>query len=150
MVWTTESYHEHRTSSLLGTPSLKAAGYSWDPLVFIARCRLVMCILHCCMALGRQQMANIRQLANDQLSPGDHVTRAAIRAPLHEHRTGCRLGKDVSPDGEETSCLFAACSPTTSVRPFTSTVPGAVVGKRPPGKVPVDARRLLSTKTLTP
>ena len=27
---------------------------------------------------------------------------------MHEIRTGCRLGKDASPDGEETSHLFAA------------------------------------------
>ena len=74
----------------------------------IARCRVVMCILHCCMALGRLPMANIKQLANDRLAPGDQVTRAAIQATLHEHRTGCRLGKDASPDGEETSRLFAA------------------------------------------
>ena len=104
----TESDHEQRTSFLLRTPSLKAAGCSVDPVVVIARCRVVMCILHCCMALGRLQMANIERLANDRLAPGDQVIRAAILATLHEHRTGCRLGKDASPDGEEASRLFAA------------------------------------------
>ena len=108
MVRTTQSDHEQRTSFLLGTPSLKAAGYSVDPVVVIARYRVVMCILHCCMALGRLQMANIERLANDRLAPGDQVTRAAIQATLHEHRTGCHLRKDASPDGEETSRLFAA------------------------------------------
>ena len=51
-------------------------------------------------------MANIERLANDRLASGDQV--AAIQATLHEHRTGCRLGKGASPDGEETSRLFAA------------------------------------------
>ena len=74
----------------------------------IARYWVVMCILRCCMALGRLKMAYIDWLANDRLAPGDEVTRAAIQATLHEHRTGCRLGKDASPDGEERSRLFAA------------------------------------------
>ena len=67
-----------------------------------------MCILHCYIALGRLQMANIERLANDRLAPGDHVTRAAIQATLDEHWTGCRLGKDASPDGEETCRIFVA------------------------------------------
>ena len=52
-VRTTESDHEQRTSFLLGTPSLKAASCSVDPVVVMARCRVVMCSLHCCMAIGR-------------------------------------------------------------------------------------------------
>ena len=74
----------------------------------IARCRGVMCILHCCMALGRLQMANIERWANDRLAPGDQVTRPAMQATLREHRAGCRLGWDASPRGEETSRLFLA------------------------------------------
>ena len=107
VVRTTESNHEPQTSFLLGTPSLKAASCSVDPVVVIARCRVVMCNLHFCMALGCLQMANIERLANDRLAPGDQVTRAAIEGTLHEHRTGCRLGKDASPDVDETSHLFA-------------------------------------------
>ena len=78
VVRTTESDHAQRTSFLFGTPSLKAAGCYVDPVVVIARCRVVISILHCCMALGRLQMANIERLADDRLAPGDHVTRAAI------------------------------------------------------------------------
>ena len=108
LVRTTESDHEQRKSFLLGAPSLKAAGCSVDTVVVMVRCRVIMCILHCCMALGRLQMANIEQLANDRLAPADQVTRAAIEATLREHRTGCHAGNDASPDGEETSRLFAA------------------------------------------
>ena len=108
VVRTTESDHAQRTSFLLGTPSLKAAGCSVEPVVVIARCRVVMCILHCCMAMGRLQMTNIERLPAERLAGGDEVSRAAIQAVLHEHRTGCRLGKDCFPDGEETSRLFAA------------------------------------------
>ena len=71
-----------------------------DPVVAVARYRGVMCIFRCRMALGRLQMANIKQLANDRLVPDGHVTRAATQATLHEHPTGCRLGKDASRDGE--------------------------------------------------
>ena len=108
VVRTTESDHARQTSFLLGTPSLKAAGCSVEPVVVIARCRVVMCILHYCMALGRLQMTNIEQLAAERLAGGGEVSCAAIQAVLHEHRTGCRLGKDCSPHGEETSRLFAA------------------------------------------
>ena len=66
VVRTPESDHERRTSFLLGTPSLKAAGCSVDPVVVIARYRVVMCNLHSCMALGRLQMANIERSANDR------------------------------------------------------------------------------------
>ena len=92
---------------MLGTPSLKAAGCAVDPVVVVARCGVVMCILHCCMALGRMQMANIERLAYDRLVPGDHVTLAPMHATLHERRTRCRLGNCASPDSEETSRLFA-------------------------------------------
>ena len=78
VVRTTESDHVQRTSFLLGTLSLKAAGRSVDPVVVIARCQVVMCIFHCCMAPRHLQMANIERLANDRLAPGDQVTRAAI------------------------------------------------------------------------
>ena len=108
VVRTTESDHEQRTSFLSGTPSLEAAGYSVDPVVVIARCRVVMCILHRCMVLERLQMANVERLANDRFAPGDEVTHAAIQATLHEHRTGSHPGKDASPDVEETSHLFAS------------------------------------------
>ena len=108
MVRTTEADHEQRASFLLGIMSLKAPGCSVDPVLVIVHCLMVMWILHYCMALGRLQMANIERLANDRLAPGDQVTSAAIQATLHEHRTGCQLGKDASPDGEETSRLFVA------------------------------------------
>ena len=35
-------------------------------------------------------MANIERSANDRLASGDQVTRAAIQAKLHEHRSGFR------------------------------------------------------------
>ena len=69
VVRATESDHEQGKFVLLGTPSLKAARCSVDPVVVIAGYRVVMCILHCCMALGQLQMANIEQLANDELAP---------------------------------------------------------------------------------
>ena len=75
VVWTTESDHEQRTSFLLGTPS----GWSVDPVVVIARCRVVMCILHCCMALGRLQMANIERF-------GLHHTHPHAEAHAHRKR----------------------------------------------------------------
>ena len=73
----------------------------------IACCCTVMCILHSCIALGRLQMANIERLANDGLAPSYQVTRVAIQATLHKHRTRCCLGKDACTDSEETSRLFA-------------------------------------------
>ena len=77
VVRTTESDHAQRTCFLLGTPALKAAGCSVKPVVVIARCRVVMCILQCCMAMGRLQMTNIERLAAERLAGGDEVSRAA-------------------------------------------------------------------------
>ena len=108
VVRTTELHHEQRTSFLLGTPSHNASGCSVDQVAVIARCRAVRHTVHCCMALRGLEMANVQRFAKDPLAPGDDVIRWAIRGTLHEHRTGCLLGKDGSPDGEETSCLFAA------------------------------------------
>ena len=59
MMRTTESNHEQGTFVLLGTPSLEAASCSLDLVVVIARCRVVMCILHCYMALGHLQMPTL-------------------------------------------------------------------------------------------
>ena len=108
VVRTTESDHAQRTSFLLGTPSLKAAGCSVEPVVGIARCRVVMCILHCCMAMGRLQMTNIERLAAVRLAGGDEVSRPAIQAVLHEHRTGCRLGKERRQNVAGTGCWNVA------------------------------------------
>ena len=52
VVPTTESDHEQQTSFLSETPSVRAAGCPVDPVVVIARCPVIMCILHCCMAIG--------------------------------------------------------------------------------------------------
>ena len=49
----------------------------------------------------RLQMANIGRLVHDRLTPDDQVPSAAIQATLHEHCTGCILGRDVSPHGKE-------------------------------------------------
>ena len=57
---------------------------SVDPVVVIACCWVVMCILPCSMALWRLQMAHIKGSDNYRLAPGDEANRAAIQATLHQ------------------------------------------------------------------
>ena len=40
-----------------------------DPVVVIARRQVVICILHCCMALGRLPIGNTQRFANNGLPP---------------------------------------------------------------------------------
>ena len=90
VVRTTESDHTQRTSFLLGTPALKAAGCSVEPVVVIARCRVVMCILHCCMAMGHDGLrGSPRQRSRDaHRGVGQHWRHvpSAAALPTSGHR----------------------------------------------------------------
>ena len=68
----------------------------------VDRCVVFLCILHCCMAIGRLQVAFIEtRLVDLPKEIADAVQRVLYRA-----RTGMKLGATGAPDGEEARALF--------------------------------------------
>ena len=82
--------------------SLENGGCVGDPHVVVERCLVFLCILHCCMAMGRIQVAFIEARLGDL--PKDNAV--AVQRLLYRARTGVRLGASASPDGEEARALF--------------------------------------------
>ena len=75
--------------------SLENGGCVGDPHVMVERCLVFLCILHCCMAMGRLQVAFIEARLGDL--PKDNAV--AVQRVLYPARTGVRLGASASPDG---------------------------------------------------
>ena len=67
-------------------------------------CVVFLCILHCCMAIGRFQVAFIETRLVDL--PKGNVN--AVQRVLYRARTGVNLGASAAPDGEEARSLFPA------------------------------------------
>ena len=73
----------------------------------VDRCMVSLRILHCCMAIGRLQVAFIEtRLADLPKENTDAGQRALYRA-----RTGVKLGATGAPDGKEARALFLRMSP---------------------------------------
>ena len=82
--------------------SLEKGGCVGDPHVVAERCLVFVCILHCCMAMGRLQVAFIEARLGDL--PKDNAV--AVQRVLYRARSGHRLGASASPDGEEAQAFF--------------------------------------------
>ena len=82
--------------------SLENGGCVGDLHVVAERCLVYLCILYCCMAMGRLQVAFIEARLGDL--PKDHAV--GVQLVLYRARTGVRLGASVSPDGEKARALF--------------------------------------------
>ena len=61
-----------------------------------------LCILHCCMAIGRLQVSFIEALLVDL--PKENAN--AVQRVLYRARTGVKRGALAAPDGEEARALF--------------------------------------------
>ena len=84
--------------------SLDNGGCIGDPHIVVDRCLVFLCILHCCMAMGRLQVAFIE--ARLETLPKD--TTETLQQILYRARTGVKLGSAAAPDGEESRALFLA------------------------------------------
>ena len=73
-----------------------------DPHVVVERCLVFLCILHCCMAIGRLQVAFIEARLGDL--PKDNAV--AVQCVLFWALTGIKLGASASLDGDEARALF--------------------------------------------
>ena len=89
---------------LVTSKSLDAARCTAEPLLVIARTRVFLCILHCCMAFGRLIVAFL------EAHVGNHPLEVAweVQKIRYRKRCGVPLGAHNAPDGEEAQNLFAA------------------------------------------
>ena len=71
----------------------------------VDRCWVFLCILHCCMAIGRLHVAFVQ--ARLESLPKENAE--AVQRLLYRAHTGAKLGATTAPDGEEARALFRAC-----------------------------------------
>ena len=84
--------------------SLENGGCTGDPHIVVDRCVVFLCILHCCMAIGRLQVPFIEtRLVDLPKENSDAMQRVLCRA-----RTGVKFGATGALDGEEAPALFLA------------------------------------------
>ena len=84
--------------------SLDNGGCVGDQHLVVEWCLVFLCILQCCMAIGRLQVAFIDARLGD-LAKDNAV---AVQGVLYRASPGARLGVSVSPNGEEARALFLA------------------------------------------
>ena len=84
--------------------SLENGGCIGDPHIVVDRCVVFLCILHCCMAIRRLQVAFIETRLLDL--PKENAD--AMQRVLYRSRTGVKLGATGAPDEEEARALFLA------------------------------------------
>ena len=85
--------------------SLENGGCIGDPHIVVERCFFFLCILYCCMAMGRLQVAFIE--ARRGGLPKDNAT--AVQCVLYRAVTIVTLGSSAASYKEEARALFFAC-----------------------------------------
>ena len=85
-------------------PSLDNWGCIAEPHIVVDRCWVFLCILHCCMAIGRLQFAFVQ--ARLESLPKENAE--AVQWLLYRARTGVKVGATAAPNGEEATALFLA------------------------------------------
>ena len=75
-----------------------------EPHIVVDRFWVFLCILHCCMAIGRLHVAFVE--ARLESLPKENAE--AVQRSLYRARTGVKLGATAAPDGEEARALFLA------------------------------------------
>ena len=86
--------------------SLDNGGCIAGPHMVVDRCCVFLCILHCCMAVGRLQVAFVEA----RLVSLPKENAEAMQRLLYRARTGVKLGATAAADGEEATALFLACA----------------------------------------
>ena len=83
-------------------PSLDNGGCTVEPHIVVDRCWVFLCILQCCMAIGRLQVAFVEACLESL--PKENAE--AVQRLWYRARTGVKLGATAAPDGEEARALF--------------------------------------------
>ena len=125
---TTRSDANNHRRYLVTRKRLDAAGCTGEPLLVIARNRVFLCILHCCMALRRLFVAFL------EAQVGNHPPKVAgeVQKILYRNRCGLRSGAHNAPPGEEAHNLFWAWEHIAPLLAYVEEDPTwqAVVGLR--------------------
>ena len=85
--------------------SLDNGGCIAEPHIVVDRCWVFLCILHCCMAIIRLQVAFVE--ARPEALPKENAE--AVQWLLYRAHTGVKLGASAAPDAEQARALFFAC-----------------------------------------
>ena len=99
---TMEGDEAHYTAFLLGAPSLQAAGCNMQRILQLPRARIVLCILHVKMAMGRLLGEVVNRETRGVFAPPKPQGSPVAEACKLEH---VQLNP---PDGEETANFFEA------------------------------------------
>ena len=85
---TTRSNANNHRRNLMPRKSLDAVGCTGEPLLVIARNRVFLCILHCCMAFGRLFVGFL------EAQVGNHAPEVVgeVQKILYRNRCGVRFG----------------------------------------------------------
>ena len=92
--------------------SLDNGGCIAEPHIVVDRCLVFLCILHCCMAIGRVQVAFAD--APGGTPQGERRGRAPVAA---RGAHGVKLGASAPTRGEDATALFLACGPIIGLCP---------------------------------
>ena len=125
---TTQSDVNNYRRYLVTRKSLDAVGCTREPLLVIARNRVFLCILHCCMAFGRLFVAFL------EAQVGNHPPEFAgeVQKILYRNRCGVQLGAHNTPDRQEAHNLLWAWEQIAPLLAYVGEDPTwqAVVGLR--------------------
>ena len=116
--------HQYQVTGL----SLDNGGCVAEPHIVVDRCWVFLCILHCCMAIGRLHVAFVE--ARLESLPKENAE--AVQRLLYRARTGVKLGANAAPDGEEARALLLASEEMGPLLAYAPEVPEwqAVVAMR--------------------
>ena len=125
---TTESDATNHRRYQVTRKTLDAARCTGEPVLVIARNRVFLCILHCCVAFGRLFVAFL------EAQVGNHPPEVTLEVQkiVYRNRCGVRLGAHNAPDGEEAHNLFWAWEQIAPLLAYVEEDPTwqAVVGLR--------------------
>ena len=103
--WTLDNEAAARNQYKVTARSLDNGGCIADPHIVADRCWVFLCILHCCMAIRRLQVAFVEE--RPESLPKENAE--AVQRLLYPAHTWVKLGGTAAPDGEEARALFFAC-----------------------------------------
>ena len=107
---------EARRQYQLTGRSLENGGCIGEAHTQVERCLVLLCILHCCMAMGSLQVAFIEARLEDL----PKESTEAVQRLLYRARTGVKLGASTSRDGEEARGLFLASEEMGGLLAYTA------------------------------
>ena len=99
--WTLDNEAAARRQHQVTGRILDNGGCIVEPNIVVDQCWVFLCMLYCCMAIGRLQVAFVG--ARLEALPKEDAE--AVQRLLYRTHTGVKLGASAAPDGEEARAL---------------------------------------------